>query len=99
MIEESLDPIRWAKKCAATTVRYRFMQAATVLTGALLITAVCLFLHSGPRAGRIALGLLIFLAAIEFPLLYLRAMRHLLLKLGATEGGLALTSEQADAGD
>lgn len=74
------NPDGWAKTGVGTSLRYRTMQICTIIYGILLIL---MFIEvSRPLHWIHYLGISIVIAVIvvEFPLCYLRALRHLYLK-------------------
>lgn len=75
------DPIGWATKAVGTSFRYRVMQLATVLFGLILAIMFYLVFREARLPIERSFGFLIILvvAAIQFPLFYLRALRFLVL--------------------
>jgi hypothetical protein len=88
------DPEGWTQKAVGSTWRYRLMQIMTVISG------LCLFVffevasekHDWPTTFSVAVC--IFGFAVDFPLMYLRALRHMHLKDHSREG-----NQQTSPGD
>lgn len=76
------NPEGWAEKCVGTRIRYRFMQACTLLLAILLFVVFYLILPDPVHWGFLAgLTLVLVVIVLEIPLCYLRAMRQLYMKL------------------
>ncbi len=74
------NPEGWAGIVVGTNLRYRLVQIWTIFMGIVLFTLSCIV--SNRRGLRIYLEVfvLIGVVAVEMPLLYLKALRHLYLK-------------------
>lgn len=72
------NPAKWTERCVGTIGRYRLAQIMTIIFGAIL--AAMFLLLCSPEYGwkdRAPVVLFIILAVVEFPLMYLRALRYL----------------------
>lgn len=74
------DPINWAYKCAGTQGKYRLMQFLTIFIGVLVLTLLFLLVKRNEFFDKIFLVILVLIFLIEMPLLYLKAIRSLLIK-------------------
>lgn len=69
------NPSGWTDKCVGTTVRYRFIQTCT-LFGGIVLAAIFWVSIEGDWTEKSPV-LLVLLFAVEFPMMYLRALKHL----------------------
>jgi len=74
------DPIQWAGGCAGTNKKYRFMQFMTVFLGCLTFCFLFVFKKYSQPPDQIGFLLLLFILVILIPLLYLKAIRALLIE-------------------
>ena|SRR5437870_5699099 len=84
-----MNPQGWAVKAVGTSLRYRFMQVATVLFGVLLVAMLVLVaklsqvthLRSFDPEDVVAISyvsvtVFVFIFVVAMPLCYLKALRH-----------------------
>jgi hypothetical protein len=74
------DPIQWARGCAGTITNYRLMQFMTIILGVFVFAFIWLFNKYSRPPDHIGFLLLLFILVILIPLLYLKAIRALLIE-------------------
>jgi uncharacterized membrane protein len=91
------NPIGWANSLVGTNLRYRVTQLCVIVFGILL--ACMIFISFPDHYWMIYIGPIAFtfIFAVELPILCLRAMRHLIIKINQSEPKDALNSDSAVA--
>ncbi len=71
------NPKGWAVKAVGSSARYRLMQSFTLLLGAVLAAMLYSIYRMTPLplSGYFVVLLFLVIAAVQFPLCYLRALR------------------------
>jgi hypothetical protein len=76
------NPSGWAQKLIGSRGRYRLMQALAIFQGIALIVMIILLVSTARRGvwpstlSLIVVSVMVFVSTVEFPLFYLRALRH-----------------------
>ncbi len=78
----SKNPEGWAGKAVGAPWRYRFAQAITVFGGIALFLIFLVVSRRHSYGDYLGIGVLIFAFSVAFPLMYLKALRHFVMKNG-----------------
>jgi len=73
------NPIGWAQNAIKTEYNYRFLQIFTIIIAILLFIITFIISKTSFTEYLLAAGVIFFIVTIAFPLMYLKALRHLYL--------------------
>ena len=74
------NPQGWGKKAVGSRWRYRLMQLSTILFGFMLGAMITLVSKKASLVVYIEMLVFVFVAVIQLPLCYLRALRYFVLE-------------------